>query len=144
MRCTSLLTSPFYPPALHSHLLAPSLPPPCPIYAPPPTPSRPTDGDSWRNGILFLSKQVQNLASRLYRSHSSDVDQPVFDGYVALCKCLAETYQAHPNVIAIETLNEPPMGGLWDLFVGRKPSRALPPPCPLHPTPPPLGPLRRP
>ena len=28
------------------------------------------------------------------------------------------------NVVALETLNEPPMGGLWDAFVGR-PSRLL-------------------
>ena len=81
-------------------------------------------GDSWRGGVLFLSKQVQNVASRLYRSHAVAADRPVFDGYVLLLKELAAVWAEHANVVAIETLNEPPMGGLWDAFVGR-PSRLL-------------------
>ena len=85
-------------------------------------------GESWRNGVLFLSQQVNNLASRLYRSHRAAADagrdRIVFDGYVQLLRCLADVWKAHGNVIALETMNEPPLGGVWDVFLGR-PSRLL-------------------
>mmetsp|Transcript_76903 Transcript_76903/g.152199 ORF Transcript_76903/g.152199 Transcript_76903/m.152199 type:complete len:549 (-) Transcript_76903:91-1737(-) len=80
-------------------------------------------GASWKQGILFLSKQVQNVASRLYRSHSG-ADRAIFDHYVEFIKLLASVWRDHSTVIAIELWNEPPMGGLWDFFAGR-PSRLL-------------------
>ena len=47
---------------------------------------------------------MQNVASRLYRSHRAPVDRAVFDSYVALLASLAAVWRDYDNVIALETM----------------------------------------
>lgn len=71
---------------------------------------------AWSDGVLWLTKQVQALARRFYRSHADWRDRRVaFAPFVAFLLHLSRVWEANSNVVAIELLNEPPVGGLPDL-----------------------------
>mmetsp|Transcript_88105 Transcript_88105/g.254282 ORF Transcript_88105/g.254282 Transcript_88105/m.254282 type:complete len:540 (-) Transcript_88105:9-1628(-) len=75
---------------------------------------------AWGHGILIMSQQVQNVAWRFYRSHRYPAEKAMFfDPYVAFVKYLCGVWQRHSNVVAVELLNEPPVGGLPDLIATR-------------------------
>jgi hypothetical protein len=68
---------------------------------------------AWNEGVLALSKQVQNIAPRWYKAYSSREDKPLFfDPFVKFVKHLCQVWAENSNVVAVELLNEPPPGGL--------------------------------
>mmetsp|Transcript_5857 Transcript_5857/g.14904 ORF Transcript_5857/g.14904 Transcript_5857/m.14904 type:complete len:601 (+) Transcript_5857:61-1863(+) len=72
---------------------------------------------AWGQGTLLFTMQVQNFAYRFYRSylHASDRTH-LFDPYVTFVLHLCRVWERHPNVVAVELFNEPPAGGLPNLF----------------------------
>jgi len=67
---------------------------------------------SW-NGVVLMSKQVSNVAWRFYRAQQYESDKKaIFDPYMSLVRYLVNVWERYPNVIGIDLLNEPPVGGL--------------------------------
>lgn len=65
---------------------------------------------------LYISAQAQNSAKRLYGSARNKADkESFFDPYVSFVKYLCSLWEKYENVIAVELLNEPPLGGLPNL-----------------------------
>ena len=69
---------------------------------------------AWSRGTLLFTKQVHNIADRFYGApRASAADRAsLFEPYLAHVRMLSSLYDAHANVVAIELLNEPPLGGL--------------------------------
>lgn len=66
---------------------------------------------------LITSAQVQNCVPRLYASAHNQEDKALFfDPFVAFCKYLCGVWEKYDNVIAVELMNEPPFGGLPNIF----------------------------
>jgi len=71
---------------------------------------------AWSGGTLCLTRQVQNIAWRLYRSHQYPSEKlAFFDHYLNFIRYLSTVWERHSNVIAVELLNEPPFGGIPDV-----------------------------
>ena len=65
---------------------------------------------------LYVTAQVQNSAKRLYGSAHNQADKQIFfDPYVKFVKYLCSLWDKYENVVAVELLNEPPLGGLPNL-----------------------------
>jgi len=72
---------------------------------------------AWSQGTLLFTMQVQNIAYRFYNSYLDASDRKhLFDPYVAFVLHLCRVWERHPNVVAVELFNEPPAGGLPNLF----------------------------
>eukprot|EP00930_Biecheleria_cincta_P049709 TRINITY_DN34906_c0_g1_i1.p1 TRINITY_DN34906_c0_g1~~TRINITY_DN34906_c0_g1_i1.p1 ORF type:complete len:571 (-),score=99.10 TRINITY_DN34906_c0_g1_i1:56-1768(-) len=70
---------------------------------------------AWSAGTLNLLQQTHNLAYRFWTSHKSKADRKaIFDPYVSFVRHLCNVWENHTNVVAVELLNEPPMGGFPD------------------------------
>lgn len=71
---------------------------------------------SWGLGTLVWTTQVHNYAPRLYQCHSNAADrQALFEPYVQYIQWLCRKWEQHWNVIGIELLNEPVLGGMPNL-----------------------------
>lgn len=71
---------------------------------------------SWGLGTLVWASQVHNYAPRFYQSHSNATDrQAVFEPYVQHIEFLCRKWEQHWNVVGIELLNEPVLGGMPNL-----------------------------
>eukprot|EP00931_Biecheleriopsis_adriatica_P108301 TRINITY_DN82613_c0_g1_i1.p1 TRINITY_DN82613_c0_g1~~TRINITY_DN82613_c0_g1_i1.p1 ORF type:complete len:547 (+),score=90.02 TRINITY_DN82613_c0_g1_i1:79-1719(+) len=68
-------------------------------------------------GRLLFTKQVQNVATRLYSSPYQKSDRAfVFEPYMTFIKYLCDVWDRNYNVIAVGLLNEPPLAGVgWNL-----------------------------
>merc|ERR1711933_176509 len=59
------------------------------------------------------TRQVQNVAWRFYRSHQYRSEKAAFfDHYLSFVRYLCTVWERYSNVIGIELLNEPPLGGI--------------------------------
>ena len=66
-----------------------------------------------RWSALITSAQVQNCMPKIYNSASDPHDKELFfDPFVAFAKYLCSVWDKYDNVIAVELMNEPPLGGL--------------------------------
>mmetsp|Transcript_11454 Transcript_11454/g.27476 ORF Transcript_11454/g.27476 Transcript_11454/m.27476 type:complete len:552 (-) Transcript_11454:170-1825(-) len=75
---------------------------------------------------LITSAQVQNCMPRIYASaHNAEDKKLFFDPFVAFAKYLCSLWDKYENVIAVELMNEPPLGGLPNLFVVMKIWRSI-------------------
>ncbi|CAK9007948.1 unnamed protein product [Durusdinium trenchii] len=69
-------------------------------------------------GSLITSAQVQNLVPRLYNSANNAADRAVFfEPFVAFAKFLCSLWDKYENVVAVELMNEPIIGGLPNLCI---------------------------
>lgn len=65
---------------------------------------------------LYITAQVQNSAKRIYGSAHNKQDKEIFfDPYMKFVKYLCSLWDKYDNVVAVELLNEPPLGGLPNL-----------------------------
>ena len=72
---------------------------------------------SWGLGTLVWVTQVHNYAPRFYQCHSNPVDRKaLFDPYVQYIQYLGSKWEQHWNVVGIELLNEPVLGGLPHVY----------------------------
>ncbi|CAJ1345280.1 unnamed protein product [Effrenium voratum] len=70
--------------------------------------------DRW--SALITTAQVQNCAPRIYNSGRNKADREVFfEPYLTLAKYLCTVWDRYENVIALELMNEPLLGGLPNL-----------------------------
>jgi len=77
--------------------------------------------EAWGTSQLHYTYQMQNVAWRFYRAHRYPTEKAhIFDHYVAFMRYLASLWEQFPNVIAIDLLNEPPWGGLPNLYWAEK------------------------
>ncbi|CAK9017736.1 unnamed protein product [Durusdinium trenchii] len=71
--------------------------------------------DRW--STLITSAQVQNCVPRVYNSaHHAEDKATFFDPFVGLAKYLCSVWDKYENVVALELMNEPLLGGLPNLF----------------------------
>jgi len=81
---------------------------------------------AWANATLMLTKQVQNSYLRFLNSYSNGEDRErFFMPYIEFIRQLFLLWESHPNVVAVELLNEPPPSGLPCLKSARKSRTAV-------------------
>ncbi|CAE7473048.1 URA2 [Symbiodinium natans] len=65
---------------------------------------------------LVTTAQLQNTMPRIYASPENSADRALyFEPYMMLVRHLCGVWDKHANVIAVELMNEPPLGGLPNL-----------------------------
>ncbi|CAE7521578.1 URA2, partial [Symbiodinium natans] len=64
---------------------------------------------------LITSQQLQNVMPRIYASPENGDRALFFEPYMMLVRHLCGVWEKYENVIAVELMNEPPLGGLPNL-----------------------------
>eukprot|EP00928_Gymnodinium_smaydae_P018674 TRINITY_DN17116_c0_g1_i1.p1 TRINITY_DN17116_c0_g1~~TRINITY_DN17116_c0_g1_i1.p1 ORF type:complete len:458 (+),score=40.14 TRINITY_DN17116_c0_g1_i1:362-1735(+) len=76
---------------------------------------------AWQAGTLGYTQQLQNVVWRFYRSPKYAQEKEMFfDPYLSFVRYLSSVWQNNSNVIGIELLNEPPLGGLPHLVEAKR------------------------
>ncbi|CAE7327587.1 unnamed protein product [Symbiodinium natans] len=70
---------------------------------------------AWQAGTLTWITQVHNYAARFYQSASTSDREAIFEPYCQHIRYLCRKWEQHWNVVAVELLNEPVLGGLPSL-----------------------------
>lgn len=63
---------------------------------------------AWAEGRLLFTRQCVNMCRRFYRAPFTADADILFEPYVHFVRHLSSVWEAKPNVIAIDLLNEPP------------------------------------